>query len=279
MAKKKENELTYLQMPLPQGGRPGKMTKLDWSGINYRNTKDTGEISKELNISTHFAPYLSPSEVKRCVMEIANDGLKKKGDTPVSNNRWRTYYTQEIVYDKENPTGEEKFYTIGVEVISDEKITGITNYNEETIIISFYDTLEPTDCTVYSGGSVKYYDYETVRNYRYSIYKNGLRIGRLSVGRTQCDSIFEGDSISFQGFVNYADITNIGVFDALLMIPAGYSAEMDKRVVLDRKFDNPEYWGSDNKMTKEGAIAFRDYVNERCGDQKSQYYSIQLHLM
>ncbi|MEE0840997.1 MAG: hypothetical protein U0L72_10730, partial [Acutalibacteraceae bacterium] len=65
MAKKKENELTYLQYPLPQGGRAGKMTKLDWSGLNYRNTKDTGEISKELNISTHFAPFLTPSEVKK----------------------------------------------------------------------------------------------------------------------------------------------------------------------------------------------------------------------
>ena len=65
MAKKKETELQYLQYPLPQGGRPGKMTKLDWSGLNYRNTKDTGEISKELNISTHFAPFLSPSEMKK----------------------------------------------------------------------------------------------------------------------------------------------------------------------------------------------------------------------
>ena len=61
MAKKKENALSYLQMPLPEGQKKGKMTKLDWSGINYRNTKDTGEISKEMNISTYSAPYLTPS--------------------------------------------------------------------------------------------------------------------------------------------------------------------------------------------------------------------------
>lgn len=79
MAKKKENELTYLQMPLPQGGRPGKMSKLDWSGINYRNTKDTGEISKELNISTHFAPFLSPSEVKKTITSGLFEQYYEKG--------------------------------------------------------------------------------------------------------------------------------------------------------------------------------------------------------
>ena len=62
MAKKKEEGLSYLQMPLPQGQKKGKVTKLDWSGLNYRNTKDTGEISKELNISTHSAPFLTPSD-------------------------------------------------------------------------------------------------------------------------------------------------------------------------------------------------------------------------
>lgn len=68
--KKKEQELQYLQMPLPQGQKRGKMTKVSWSGINYRQTKDTGEISKELNISTDVAPYLTPSEKRKKIMNL-----------------------------------------------------------------------------------------------------------------------------------------------------------------------------------------------------------------
>ena len=272
MAKKKENELTYLQMPLPQGGRPGTMTKLDWSGINYRNTKDTGEISKELNISTHFAPFLSPSEAKKCVMEIANSDLRKKGEKVVSNNRWfatNMGTSGEVVYhEKEDGLN---IVSITVEIISDEKITGITYCNKGMIIISYYDTLEPKTGSK-SGSVTTYSDFETVRNYRYSIHENNEKIEKITRGRSQCVSIPNGGSIEFQGFTDYADITNIGVFDALLMIPVGYSVQMDKRVVLERRFDNPEYWGTDNKMTTEGKIAFRDYVNESCGDQKSQYY-------
>lgn len=77
MAKKKENALSYLQMPLPEGQKKGKMTKLDWSGINYRNTKDTGEISKEINISTHSAPYLTPSAKKEIVNENVFSNLEE----------------------------------------------------------------------------------------------------------------------------------------------------------------------------------------------------------
>lgn len=61
MAKKKENELAYLQMPLPESRKYYKMTKRSWSGINYRQTVDTGALSAEKNISTSEAPYLAPS--------------------------------------------------------------------------------------------------------------------------------------------------------------------------------------------------------------------------
>lgn len=61
MAKKKENELSYLQMPLPSGKKYYKMTKRSWSGLNYRQTVDTGALSAEKNISTAEAPYLTPS--------------------------------------------------------------------------------------------------------------------------------------------------------------------------------------------------------------------------
>lgn len=62
MAKKKEKELTYLQMPLPSGQGYGKMTKRTWYGFNKRQTIDTGALAVESNISTKEAPYLTPSE-------------------------------------------------------------------------------------------------------------------------------------------------------------------------------------------------------------------------
>lgn len=61
MAKKNENSISYLQMPLPKGKRHYKMTKRTWNGLNYRQTVDSGALSMEKNISTLEAPYLVPS--------------------------------------------------------------------------------------------------------------------------------------------------------------------------------------------------------------------------
>lgn len=58
---KKESGLTYMQMPLPTGRKYAKMTKRSWSGLNKRQTIDTGALSMEQNISTAEAPYLVPS--------------------------------------------------------------------------------------------------------------------------------------------------------------------------------------------------------------------------
>lgn len=58
---KKENKLTYLQMPLPNGRKSFRLTKRAWSGLNYRQKIDTGALSMESNISTIEAPYLVPS--------------------------------------------------------------------------------------------------------------------------------------------------------------------------------------------------------------------------
>ena len=63
MAKKKEKELTYLQVPLPEAGKAYRMVKRSWSGLNYRQTVDTGLLSQETNISTEEAPYLVPSQM------------------------------------------------------------------------------------------------------------------------------------------------------------------------------------------------------------------------
>lgn len=68
MAKKKnENTLQYLQMPLPQGGKYSKMTKVAFGGLNKRYTLDSGDLSMESNISTSEYPYLTPSYQKKAV--------------------------------------------------------------------------------------------------------------------------------------------------------------------------------------------------------------------
>jgi hypothetical protein len=66
MAKKKNDSLTYMQLPLPQGQKAYKLTKVNWSGLNKRQTMDTGVLSMENNISTDETPYLIPSQ-KRLV--------------------------------------------------------------------------------------------------------------------------------------------------------------------------------------------------------------------
>ena len=68
MAKKKnENTLSYLQMPLPSGGKYSKMTKVSFGGLNKRHTLDSGSLTMEKNISTNEYPYLTPSELKVAV--------------------------------------------------------------------------------------------------------------------------------------------------------------------------------------------------------------------
>lgn len=65
----KDSELKYLQMPLPSGQKYYKLTKRTWHGLNMRQTIDTGELSKECNISTEEAPYLTPAELEECIFE------------------------------------------------------------------------------------------------------------------------------------------------------------------------------------------------------------------
>lgn len=60
---KKQDELKYLQVPLPSGGKTYKMIKVEWSGLNRSRELDTGMLTDEMDISTKYAPYLTPSEV------------------------------------------------------------------------------------------------------------------------------------------------------------------------------------------------------------------------
>ena len=64
MAKKKnDNTLQYLQMPLPKGRRYSKMTKVNFGGLNKRNTVDSGYLSMARDISTIFATRMSLREL------------------------------------------------------------------------------------------------------------------------------------------------------------------------------------------------------------------------
>ena len=73
MAKKKEEGLTYLQMPLPSGRKSQTAKKRSWAGFNKRQTVDTGELSAEMNISTLEAPYLVPSQKPRVIYDEYTD--------------------------------------------------------------------------------------------------------------------------------------------------------------------------------------------------------------
>ena len=72
---KKKTEFTYLQMPLPEGIGGKRSVRVDWSGLNKRHIIDTGELSREENISTQNAPYLTPSAKRKKV--FADISLEK----------------------------------------------------------------------------------------------------------------------------------------------------------------------------------------------------------
>ena len=63
--KKKEDSLSYLQMPLPSGSKYSKITKVAFGGLNKRHTLDSGYLSMEKNISTNEYPHITPSELKQ----------------------------------------------------------------------------------------------------------------------------------------------------------------------------------------------------------------------
>ncbi len=62
MAKKKEESLKYLQMPLPKGQSVYRMVRVNWAGLNKREEVDTGYLSDAKNISTSELPYLTPAQ-------------------------------------------------------------------------------------------------------------------------------------------------------------------------------------------------------------------------
>lgn len=105
MAKKKEEQLTYLQMPLPQGQEYVRLP-IVWNGVNYRQELDTGELSYAENVSTDEAPYLTP-----CAKPVRL--LVKSG---CSNNHgiYYPYYTDDISAETATENVDKKKQPIGL---------------------------------------------------------------------------------------------------------------------------------------------------------------------
>ena len=153
--KKKENTLSYLQMPLPEGGKYSKMTKVAFGGLNKRYTLDSGDLSMESNISTNEYPYLTPS----CRKELYKDGYYvNNAKYPIGMAAFDDFLV--VVYYEKTLVDSKWHYEIKVDYITedeDENViihTGILESNankaKDTIdtprsIVQFnvYDT--PTD--------------------------------------------------------------------------------------------------------------------------------------
>ena len=144
MAKKKENRLSYLQLPLPEGVKYSKMTKRSWSGLNKRQTIDTGALSMESNISTLEAPYLVPSQSRL--------PYKTGYDCPIGMFGFDDFLV--VIYRDTGEIDGESVKQIKVDYISHEKgiFTGILktedateddDYPRSVVQFNVYDT--PTD--------------------------------------------------------------------------------------------------------------------------------------
>ena len=138
--KKTEETLKYLQMPLPQGGKYSKMTKVAFGGLNKRYNIDSGEMSMEKNISTKEYPYLTPSEKKTSVFSSYDEpiGLYAFDDflivVYIKNN------TVKVDYIKDIATEDESVHT---GVIKDSIKLGDADIQRSVVQFNVYDT--PTD--------------------------------------------------------------------------------------------------------------------------------------
>ncbi len=147
MAKKKnENTLQYLQMPLPEGRKYSKMTKVSFGGLNKRYTIDSGSLTYESNISTNEYPYLTPSERQISVLNKYTDAISMFAFDDFLIVVYRVFEgvykikIDYITYDAE--TDEYKTYTgllkTGGNTLDDEDAT-----QRSIVQFNVYDT--PTD--------------------------------------------------------------------------------------------------------------------------------------
>lgn len=140
MAKKKnENTLSYLQMPLPSGGKYSKMTKVSFGGLNKRHEIDSGELSMASNISTKEYPYLTPSDKMTNVLSAHERPISMFGFDDFLIVVYGEGDTIKIDYITQIDTAEPEIYTGVLKTI------GGADDNEQRSIVQFnvYDT--PTD--------------------------------------------------------------------------------------------------------------------------------------
>lgn len=141
MAKKNENKLSYLQMPLPEGRKHYKMTKRSWSGLNYRQTIDTGALSMENNISTLEAPYLVPSQRRISILDEYTRPISMFGFDDFLLVIYRSgtaIYVDYIIYD-----ADEDEYTAYTGTLQASGATSEDEYPRCVVQFNVYDT--PTD--------------------------------------------------------------------------------------------------------------------------------------
>ena len=176
MAKKNENKLSYLQMPLPNGRKHYKMTKRSWSGLNYRQTIDTGALSMENNISTLEAPYLVPSQKRISILDDYTRPISMFGFDDfllVIYRSGTSIYVDYIIYD-----ADEDEYTIYTGTLQNGGASSADEYPRCVVQFNVYDT--PTDPV--SGKYVKkLLIFPDKKSMDFEITEDGFTISDMSV--------------------------------------------------------------------------------------------------
>lgn len=176
MAKKNENKLSYLQMPLPEGRKHYKMTKRSWSGLNYRQTIDTGALSMENNISTLETPYLVPSQRRISILDKYTHPISMFGFDDfllVIYRSGTSIYVDYITYD-----ADEDEYTTYTGTLQDGGASSADEYPRCVVQFNVYDT--PTDPV--SGKYVKkLLIFPDKKSMDFDITEDGFTISDMSV--------------------------------------------------------------------------------------------------
>lgn len=176
MAKKNENKLSYLQMPLPESKKHYKMKKRSWSGLNYRQTIDTGALSMENNISTLEAPYLVPSQRRISILDDYTRPIGMFGFDDfliVIYRNGTSIYVDYITYD-----ADEDEYTTYTGTLQNGGASTDDEYPRCVVQFNVYDT--PTDPV--SGKYVKkLLIFPDKKSMDFEITEDGFTISDMSV--------------------------------------------------------------------------------------------------
>lgn len=176
MAKKNENKLSYLQMPLPESKKHYKMKKRSWSGLNYRQTIDTGALSMENNISTLEAPYLVPSQRRISILDDYTRPIGMFGFDDfliVIYRNGTSLYVDYITYD-----ADEDEYTTYTGTLQNGGASTDDEYPRCVVQFNVYDT--PTDPV--SGKYVKkLLIFPDKKSMDFEITEDGFTISDMSV--------------------------------------------------------------------------------------------------